>query len=71
VAGFVAEGNAGAFAAGGISSAASRTDRAVAKELADFEMNVKVLKVVGMWNPFMKEFMGKEEEAKREREGKE
>jgi predicted DNA-binding mobile mystery protein A len=35
----------------------SKTDRGVAQEMADFEMNLRVLKLAGMLGPFMKEFM--------------
>jgi predicted DNA-binding mobile mystery protein A len=48
----------------------AKTDRGVAQELADFAMNVRVLKVTGMWAPFMTEFMGEQEKLKREGEGK-
>ena len=45
----------------------AKTNRNVEKQVDDFLLNVKVLKVAGMLGGFMKEFMEEQEKKKRER----
>lgn len=45
---------------------AAKTDRGVAQELAQFERNVKLLKMAGTLGPFVREFLEEREKAKRE-----
>jgi hypothetical protein len=45
----------------------AKTDRGVAEEMAQFERNVKLLKMAGTLGPFIREFMEEREKAKRGR----